>query len=71
VSADQKIETANRPRGTSVVSVLSGDSYTDRALWQLSLILAEIATFRAPSAKNPVILDEEPEDGNGGDLPGE
>jgi len=64
MSANQKIETANRPRNDKVASVLSGDSYADRALWQLSIILAEIATSRASSAEPPVVLDEELEDGN-------
>jgi hypothetical protein len=40
MSANQKLETAKRPRDARVASVLSGDSYTDRALWQLSVILA-------------------------------
>jgi len=51
--------------------VLRGDRHTDWPLWQLSLILAEIATSRASSAENPVVLDEELEDGNEGDLPDE
>jgi hypothetical protein len=68
MSVNQKMETASRPRDERVASVLSGDSYTDRALWQLSVILAEIATSSAPSSENPVALDEGLEDGNEGDL---
>ena len=64
MSRNQKIETASRPRDERVASVLSGDSCTDRALWQLSVILAEIATLKAPSLENPVALDEGLEDGN-------
>jgi len=68
MSVNQKMKTASRPRDERVASVLSGDSYTDRALWQLSVILAEIATSSAPSSENPVALDEGLEDGNEGDL---
>lgn len=64
MSLNQKIETASRPRDERVASVLSGDSGTDRALWQLSVVLAEIATLKAPSPENPVALDEGLEDGN-------
>lgn len=64
MSANQKIETANRPRDARVASVLSGDGYTDRALWQLSLILAEIATSNTGSAQRLVISDEACEDGD-------
>lgn len=71
MSAKQRRETINRRRDARVASVLSGDSYTDRALWQLSLILAEIATSRAHSTENPMILDEECEDGNERHLPDE
>jgi len=68
MSVNQKMKTASRPRDERVASVLNGDSYTDRALWQLSVILAEIATSSAPSSENPVALDEGLEDGNEGDL---
>lgn len=47
MSANQKVETANRPRDARVASVLSGDSYTDQALWQLSVILAGTKILRS------------------------
>ena len=47
MSASQKVETANQPRDARVASVLSGDSYTDRALWQLSVILAGTKILRS------------------------
>lgn len=68
MSADQKIQTANPARGTRVASVFSGDSYTDRALWQLSLILAEVAASTALSAESPLTSDEELEGGEEKDL---
>jgi len=64
MSLNQKIGTASRPRDERVASVLNGDSCTDRALWQLSVVLAEIATSRASSSENPVASDEGSEDGN-------
>ena len=71
MSAKQTRETTNDLRNARVASVLSGDSCTDRALWQLSVILAEIAASRAHSGENPIVLDGECEDGNEGDLPDE
>lgn len=71
MSVNQKIEAVNRRRYAGAASLLSGDNYIDGALWQLSLILAEIATSRPHSAEDPVVLDEEPEDGNEGDMPDE
>jgi len=60
----QKIGTASRPRYERVASALDGDSRTDRALWQLSVVLAEIATLRATSPENPVVSAEGSEDGS-------
>lgn len=71
MSANLKVETPNRPKDARVASVLSGDSYTDRALWQLSVILAEIAASRAHRPEKPIILDGECEDGNEGGPPDE
>ena len=68
MSAEKTRETINGHRNARVAPVLSGDTYTDRALWQLSLVLAEIAASRAQNAGNSMILDEECEDGNERDL---
>ena len=68
MTLNQKIGTASRPRDERVASALDGDSRTDRALWQLSVVLAEIATSRASSSENPVASDEGSEDGSQGDL---
>jgi hypothetical protein len=47
MSANQKVETANRPKDARVASVLGGDSYTDRAPWQLSVILTGTKILRS------------------------
>ena len=71
MSAEKTTGTINGRRDARVALVLSGDSYTDRALWQLSLILAEIAASKAHSAENRIVLDGECEDGNERDIPDE
>jgi len=64
VSAEKTREAINGRRDARAASVLTGDSYTDRALWQLSLILAEIASSTAHGAENGVVSDGECEDGD-------
>jgi hypothetical protein len=64
VSAEKTREAINGRRDTRATSVLTGDSYIDRALWQLSLILAEIASSTAHGAENGVVSDGECEDGD-------
>jgi hypothetical protein len=71
MSAEKTREAINGRRDGRAASVLTGDSCTDRALWQLSLILAEIASPTAHSAENGVVLDGECEGGNEADLPDE
>jgi len=69
VSAENTREAINGRRDAEAASVLTGDSFTDRALWQLSLILAEIAASTVHSAENRVISDGECEDGNERNVP--
>lgn len=64
MSAEKTREAINGRRDARAASVLTGDSYTDRALWQLSLILAEIASSTAHGAENGVVSDGECEDGD-------
>lgn len=69
MSAEKMIEAINGRRYARAASVLTEDSYMDRALWQLSLILVEIATSTVQCAENGVISDGEREDRDERNLP--
>lgn len=69
MSAEKTREAINGRRYARAASVLTGDSYTDRVLWQLSLILAEIAASTVHCSENGVISDGECEDGDEGNVP--
>lgn len=63
--------TTNGGTNAQAASVLSGNTCTDRALWQLSLILAEIAASSAHRDERPTGLAAECEDGDERDVPDE
>ena len=71
MSASQRTATVRKHTNTGVDLVLSGDSCTDRALWHLSLILAEIAASCVQRNEHPSVLDAECENGNEQDVPDE
>jgi hypothetical protein len=71
VSVEKTREAIKGPRYARAASVLTGDNYTDRALWQLSLILAEIAASTVHCAENGAISDGECEDGDERNVPDE
>jgi hypothetical protein len=64
VSVNQRTATAKERRNKRVGLMLSGDSCTDRALWHLSLILAEIAASCVQREEDPSVLDAECGNGN-------
>ena len=64
MSAEKTRETINSRRYARAAAVLTGDSYTDRALWQLSLILAEIVASTVHCAENGAVSIGECEDGD-------
>lgn len=62
MSAEHTVETMSGRRNAKVSSAGIGDGCTDRALWRLSLILAEIAAASAHRAEDPRVLNAECED---------
>lgn len=64
MSAEKAREVISSGRYTRAASVLTGDNYTDRALWQLSLILAEIAASTVHCAENGAVTIGECKDGD-------
>lgn len=71
MSTRQTGETTSGRRNARAASVFSGNGCTDRALWQLSLVLAEIAASSVQRDAHPPVLDAECEDGNEQDVPDE
>lgn len=68
MSVNQRTVAAKERRNKRVGLALSGDSCTDRALWHLSLILAEIAAScvqrdEHPSSTGSSPISEVEEDG--------
>ena len=70
---EQRKQTMSRRTDASrgIQPVLRGDKHTDWPLWQLSLVLAEIASSTAHGGENGVVSDGECEDRDKRDVPDE
>lgn len=73
MSTEQRKQTMSQRTDASrgIQPVLRGDRHADWSLWQLSLVLAEIASSTAHGAENGVVSDGECEDGDEQDVPDE